>query len=159
MRFIFFIILATISGCASNSHMYNPDGLPIDQLAKVVNYKTKWIEAQHNSFIVRVFDESSNAVVKRSFLEYFLRGDYKSVSLKPGKYYFVFKCHDGYTYAYPRSLVELEAEAEYTVFCERIIEEGGGILGLDKIVAIRARVVISSDFSPEIIEHTKYKKE
>ena len=58
----------------------------------------------------------------------------------------------------PRAKVELEESTEYTMFCERIIEEDA-LLGMDQIRGVMARVVKSSEFSPEIIKNKYFKKD
>lgn len=154
MRAISFLFAVLISGCASVPSSYNPDDLQYQDLAHVKQYKPSWGEAQHRATIAAVYDDSKTMVIDSSFWA----GEHASVSLVPGTYFFLFKCDNGSTYSFPRAKVELEESTEYTMFCERIIEEDA-LLGMDQIRGVMARVVKSSEFSPEIIKHKYFKKD
>lgn len=154
MKIISFFLTVLISGCAAMPSSYNPDDLQDQELAHVKQYRPSWVEAQHRASVAAVFDDSKTMVIDSSFWA----GEHSSVSLVPGTYYFVFRCDDGSTYSFPRSKVILDEVTEYTMFCERIIEEDA-FLGLDQIRGIKVRVVKSSEFSPENIKHEYFKKD
>jgi hypothetical protein len=153
MRTLLLASILLLAGCASSPSIYNPEALSSEELAHVKWYEPPWMEGGHRATITRVFDESKNVVIDTSFGEV-----HTEVTLEPGTYYFLHKCDDGFTYSFPQSVATLEAGEEYTMFCERIIEEDA-ILGLDQIRGNRVRIVKSSEFSPEIIQHSRYKEE
>lgn len=144
MRFQLIFIVLFLVGCAAPPAIYNPKNISNEHLATITPYDHHWNSGDHSAYIISVFDESSERIVKAP-----RGGALTKVSLPKGKYEIVFKCNDGFTYSFPRAFVDLELGEQYTMFCEKIIKKNG------RIKSNRARVEKTSIFSPDMVNNTR----
>lgn len=140
-NFLGFACLLLIAGCASTQTMHNAVGLSEDQLALVIQEPVSWSDNKFKAWISDVYALDGKPIIKND--SFWNPRFWSELRIEPGEYVFVVKCEDPYLYSYPEVAVRLEASTEYTVSCEKVVDEDGGPFGMSQIVGANAKIVPS----------------
>ncbi|WP_206486536.1 hypothetical protein [Thalassotalea sp. G2M2-11] len=129
MKFLgIIVIILFLSGCKSIPATHNPSGIPANELASLTTKSVGFLENEVQAMIVGVYDLAGNQLI--GYTSAFEQDRWESVYLEAGTYNIVAICMIGNSYAHPRAIQVIEANAKYDFKC--VTEYTKTILGMDK---------------------------